>query len=155
MKLTKEEQNIILPMIMRVLRTKSTKNNPLYGARIVDFINLKREELDIKGTMTETKLRKCINYIRTNGLLPVIADDNGYYVSNDPAIIRDMAQSLKRRVAAINAAASGLEDLANRLDPQEDQVKEYVSKHRYGRNEDVYHEYNEYTYVGPSERDLH
>ena len=152
MKLTKEELNIILPVIMRLLRTKSTKNNPLYGARIVDFLNLKKEDIGFKNAMTESKLRKCINYIRTNGLLPIIADDNGYYVSNDPIVIRDMAASLRRRTASINAAASGLEDLANKLDPQEDVIKKYVSRHRYGRNEDVQ---GEYIYIGASEKHLH
>jgi hypothetical protein len=155
MKLTKEEAGIILPMVMRLLRAKATKNNPLYGARIVDFLNFKREEIGFKNAMTESRLRKCINYIRTNGLMPVIADEHGYYITKDPIIIRDMAASLRRRTQAINAAAAGLEDLANKLDPKEDIVTKYVSNKKFGRNEDVYHEFNEYIYVGANERDLH
>ena len=96
--------------------------------------------------MTESKLRKCINYIRTNGLLPVIADDNGYYITNDPIVIRDMAASLRRRTASINAAAGGLEELARRIDPKEDPITQYVNKHNYGRNEDRVT--GEYIYVG-------
>lgn len=155
MKLTKEETNIILPVVMRMLRTKSSKNNPLYGQRIVDFLNLKKDEIGFRNPMTDTKLRKCINYLRTNGLMPIIADDNGYYVSNDPTVIRDMAASLRRRTAAIEAAASGLEDLANTLDPRpkKDELKEYIKKHNYGRNEDRI--MNEFVYVGQNERDLH
>jgi hypothetical protein len=153
MKLTKEELNIILPMVMRLLREKSTKNNPLYGARIVDWLNYKREDIGFNSPMTESKLRKCINYIRTNGLLPVIADDNGYYITNDPIVIRDMAASLRRRTASINAAAGGLEELARRIDPKEDSITQYVNKHNYGRNEDRVT--GEYIYVGMSEKQLH
>lgn len=116
MKLTKEESEIILPLVIKLLRTQSNPNNPLYGKRIVDFINYKQPLLGFKSSMTEIRLRKCINYIRTNGLLPIISDEGGYYVTNDPIIIRDMAASLRRRVASINAAASGLEMLANTLD---------------------------------------
>lgn len=153
MKLTKEEKNIILPVVMRLLREKSTRNNPVYGKRIVDWLNFKKEEIGFTSAMTETRLRKCINYIRTNGLLPVIADDNGYYVTNDPIVIREMAQSLRRRVASINAAAGGLEELANRLDPtKKDPIMEYVKNHRYGRNEDID---SEYIYIGPTEKELH
>lgn len=155
MKLTKEEANIILPVIMKMLRTKSTQTSPLHGARIVDWLNYKREDIGFKSPMTESKLRKCINYIRTNGLLPVIADDHGYYITSEPAVIRDMAQSLRRRTDAILAAAKGLESLADAIDPRpaKDPLIAYVEKHTYGRNEDRIQ--NEYVYVGQTERDLH
>lgn len=155
MKLTKEEMNIILPVVMRILREKSSPTNQLYGKRIVDWLNYKQERIGFKSAMTETRLRKCINYIRTNGLLPVIADDNGYYLTNDPIVIREMAESLRRRVASINAAASGLDSLADAIDPRpkKDPIKEYVRNHRYGgRNEDYP---SDYIYIGPTERDLH
>lgn len=156
MKMTKEEMNIILPVVMRLLREKSTPSNQLYGKRIVDWLNYKQEQIGFTSAMSEIRLRKCINYIRTNGLLPVIADDNGYYVTNDPIVIREMAESLRRRVASINAAASGLDSLADAIDPpkkQQDPIEKYVKNHRYvGRNEDAP---GEYIYVGLSERDLH
>ena len=153
MKLTKEEANTILPMIMKALREKSSISNPLHGARIVEWLNWKREAIGFKSPMTESRLRKCINFIRTNGLLPVIADDGGYYITNEPAVIRDMAQSLRRRTAAILAAAGGLETLADGLDnkKKKDPLTTYVERvksqiKREGRNEDYYHEYSEWSY---------
>ena len=50
------------------------------------------------------KLRKCVNYIRSKGLLPIIATNKGYYTSTDKKQIK----SLEERANSIRKCAQGL-----------------------------------------------
>jgi hypothetical protein len=109
--MTKTEEQLI-PILIKIIK-RGTENHPICGKRIVKFIMDKKDDLGFKSNFTETSLRKCVNHIRTWGLLPIIANGDGYYTSNEPKEIIKMALSLERRVSSILSAAKGLRDLAN------------------------------------------
>jgi len=49
-----------------------------------------------------------INYLRVKSVLCVIATSEGYFTTDDPAIIEKNIRSLEERAGAIVAAADGL-----------------------------------------------
>ncbi len=102
-----EELNILLPMLIAGFRTK-TKDDPIKAPVIIEKMN---EALSSKGhkfKLSEPRLRKLCNYIRSNGILPLIANSNGYFVSNDKKEIEDQITSMEERASAISNAANGL-----------------------------------------------
>lgn len=67
---------------------------------------------DAKGRayLTGPRLRKIINYIRTQGLCHrLIASSNGYYISNNSNELAEYVKSLRERANAINAVADKLD----------------------------------------------
>lgn len=87
---------------------RRTKNNPIKAPEIVEAIN---RQLQIQGhgdRFTEARLRKVVNFIRTTGILPLIATSKGYYVSYDQDEISQQIKSMHERADAITAAADGL-----------------------------------------------
>ena len=56
----------------------------------------------------EVKLRKLSNYIRTNGILPLMATSNGYFLAVSQEEVRREIKSLRERANSINSAANGL-----------------------------------------------
>lgn len=104
--LTKEEMEI-LPVLVDGFKGK-TKENPVKAPAIVKGLNsfFKSRMVGIK--MTEARLRKMTNYIRSNAILPLIATSNGYYVSYDETEIADQIRSMEERANSIRNAANGL-----------------------------------------------
>lgn len=99
--LTDEELQIV-NLLIRGFRNHTSKN-PIKAPEIVSAINVK---YNLK--LTEPRLRKICNHIRTNGLLPLIATSRGYYCSYDKDEIQQQIQSLRERANAINHSADGL-----------------------------------------------
>lgn len=64
-----------------------------------DIIRLIKTAFDKK--VTEPRVRKVVQFLRTNGLPNIIATSNGYFYSNDVAEIEAWITSLKQREAAI------------------------------------------------------
>lgn len=103
--LNPDEIKLIKPLI-EGLRTK-TKDNTIKAPVIVRKMN----EYALKNNLTkitEPRLRKLVNHIRVNGLLPVIATSQGYYVSYDKQEILDQINSLTQRANSIINSANGL-----------------------------------------------
>jgi hypothetical protein len=103
--LTPDEKRLV-PVIIRGLNLKS-KANPIKGAEIVTAINGNKERYGIKQ-FSEARLRKIVNFIRSEGILPVIATSNGYYISYDAEELNAQIESLKQRAEAIITSANGL-----------------------------------------------
>ena len=62
-----------------------------------------------KPYLNGARVRKIINYIRTQNLCPrLIANSNGYYVCNDRAELTEYINSLRARANAIQAVADKL-----------------------------------------------
>lgn len=59
------------------------------------------------------RLRKYVNYVRKNSLLPIMATSNGYFLSENEEMIRSQIKSLNERAKSIRDAAKGLEDYLN------------------------------------------
>lgn len=96
----------IVPAIISGFKRYS-KENPIKSADVVERFN------NYNGTkiLTDARLRKIVNHIRTNGMLPLIATSNGYYVSNDKQEILKQIESLEQRSRSIDNCAKGLRKL--------------------------------------------
>ena len=97
-----------LPVLRRGLE-RHGKDDPIKAPAIVKALNDQRIKYDFQVRFTEARLRKLVNHLRTNGLLPVIATSSGYFVTYDPEIIRSQIRSLRDRASGIAGAANGLE----------------------------------------------
>jgi hypothetical protein len=87
--LTQQEINTIVPIIIKGLSNKIGSENAVNKTRIKNRLN----SLNIQ--ISETKIKSIINYIRVNKLIVnLIADNKGYYVSNDQQEINKFRQSL-------------------------------------------------------------
>lgn len=89
---------------------KRTKDNPIKAPDLIKSINkfVADNRPDIKKKLSEPRLRKLCNYIRTHSLIPLIATSNGYYVSYDKEEIQNQIQSLMDRGQAIIKSSLGL-----------------------------------------------
>ena len=103
--LTADEKKL-MPVIIKGLSTK-TKDNPIKGADIVSAINSLKDRYGIK-VFNEPRLRKIINFIRSEGILPVMGTSNGYYCTKDRAELESQIESLTQRAEAIMTSANGL-----------------------------------------------
>jgi len=92
----------LVPIIIRGFETK-TKSNPIKAPEIIRLMKAKGHKI------SEPRLRKICNHIRSNSLLPLIATSNGYYVSRDRDEILKQIQSLRERAGSILDCANGME----------------------------------------------
>ena len=60
-------------------------------------------------TLSGVRLRKYVNYLRSNALLPIIATSNGYSLSTSKEVIESQIRSLQQRANSINKASEGLQ----------------------------------------------
>ncbi len=103
-----EKELSIIPALIKGFSTHG-KENPIKAQKIVEQMNIYLSSHSIDLKMSEPRLRKCCNYIRSHGLLPLIATSDGYFVSHDKEVILSQIQSLKERAGSIMACADGLE----------------------------------------------
>ena len=106
--LTEDELKLI-PYLVDGLK-KRDKKNAIKGEDICSRLQDFKKNIGIseKPKLTDSRLRKMVNYIRINGLLPVGATSNGYFCITDRLEIERQVKSLKQRAEAINAAAEAL-----------------------------------------------
>jgi hypothetical protein len=105
--LTDDEKTLLEPLI-KGFKCHS-KVNPITEKKITIAMNtFIRNQTDMKILFTGTRLRKFVNYIRVNSLIPLIATNNGYFVSYEKSEIELAVKSLYERSASINSAADGL-----------------------------------------------
>lgn len=87
--LSQDELDMIQPII-KGLNNKQGKDMAITGTKICKAINT-----------TGPRLRKMINYIRTNNLLPgLCSTSNGYFVAQNIYEMQDYIISLKQRIKA-------------------------------------------------------
>jgi len=107
-----ESEKHLLPCVEIVLKKFATKENSCKSFSLCEIINqLYIMENGFIGEfvpMNGVRLRKCVNHLRRNGILPVIATKDGYYVTNNQKELADQIKSLNERAAGIMAAANGL-----------------------------------------------
>jgi hypothetical protein len=104
--LTSEEMEI-LPIVIHGFRNYK-KDNPIKAELIVTRMNEFLAARGFKTRMTQPRLRKIVNYIRTNGLLPLIATSHGYFTSDCTETIAEQIKSLQERANSITRCAEGL-----------------------------------------------
>lgn len=93
----------LIPILVNGFK-RHDKNDPIKAPQIIKAMN----SLGFKKKFSEPRLRKCCNYIRTNGILPLMATSSGYYTSYDPQEIQAQIQSLNERANSILKSAQGL-----------------------------------------------
>jgi len=71
-------------------------------------MNVFLQENGYKIRLTQPRLRKLVNYIRTNGLIPLIATSHGYFTSDCKQTILEQITSLQERANSIENAVQGL-----------------------------------------------
>lgn len=101
-----EDEKKLVPLIIKGLSTKN-KINPIKGADIVNAINENKIRYGIK-LFSEPRLRKIINFIRSEGILPIMGTSNGYYITKDREELKSQIESLTQRAEAILTSANGL-----------------------------------------------
>lgn len=98
------ESETVLPELVKLLRTKYGKYNAVTNGYII---------ASLKSTITtsrnkkigEARVRKLINHIRTNDLIPgLMATSEGYFIASSAAELAEYEESLKSREDAIRAA---------------------------------------------------
>lgn len=93
--LTEYEVGALLPLLIEGLQTKLGRENAVTNKHIVNAL---------KGAykLNEARVRKIINHIRTNDLVPgLIATSEGYFIATTEAELLEYEESLKGREDAI------------------------------------------------------
>lgn len=102
--LTDYEERTLLPVMVRSLAVKKGRASAVTSSYICD--RLKAKGYDINGA----RVRKLINHIRVNGLVPrLIATSDGYYIASDRRELDDYIESLRGRELAIRAVREAME----------------------------------------------
>lgn len=92
--LTDEEKRAI-PLMVSCLKTKVGKAMTVTNKKITSGMVMYGYKL------TEPRVRKIINHIRLNDLVPcLIATSNGYYVADTEEEVKNYEESLKGRISA-------------------------------------------------------
>lgn len=102
-----EDEKKLIPILIKGFAGHGI-DNPIKAPVICKMINDKKEQYGLKSNFTEERLRKISNFIRSQGILPLIATSSGYYVSYDANIISKQIRSLRDRADAILVSANGL-----------------------------------------------
>lgn len=103
--LSEYEMTVLLPCLVRGLRTKVGKGTAVKNAHICSRLKALGYEIN------EARVRKVINYIRINGLVPrLIATSAGYYVATTREEGRDYIESLIGRENAIRQVRVAMEN---------------------------------------------
>lgn len=84
------------------------KTNPIKAELIVKRMNVFLENNGYKIRLTQPRLRKLVNYIRSNSLIPLIATSQGYFTTDCKLTIQEQIKSLQERANSIERCAQGL-----------------------------------------------
>lgn len=104
--LTSQEVSLI-PVLISGFK-KHGQENPIKEPEILKLSNKYFQEKQIPYNLTAPKLRKFVSYMRSNGIIPIIATSKGYFVSNNEDVIESQIRSLQNRANGIMSAAVGL-----------------------------------------------
>ena len=110
--LTTYERDMLVPLLANYLKTRVGAK---YAVRNKDMCRMFTEK-GYQG-LTEARVRKYINYIRINGLVPhLIANSHGYFCATSIEQAEAYIESLDQRAKAIWAMRAALKrDLSGKL----------------------------------------
>lgn len=108
-----EDEIAIMPLLIKGLQAH-TKENPIKAPDIVKSFNKYLKNQGYRIQLTDVRLRKFSNYIRSRAILPLIATPAGYFVSYERADIQAQINSLTQRANSINTCAAGLSNFINK-----------------------------------------
>ena len=111
-KLSEYEMDELMPVMVKCLQNKVGKENAVTNCYMVE----KMQEHGYK--ISEARVRKIINYVRTNGIIQcLIASNKGYYITKDKSEMRDYCHSLFQRQEAIEEVRLALESQMEKMTP--------------------------------------
>ena len=94
--LSKYDQNVLLPILMKGLEMKKGKENAVTGKGIVYCLRNAGLSID------ERRVCRLINHMRTNDLVVgLMASNRGYYITSNEEELIDYEKILLRREAAL------------------------------------------------------
>ena len=126
------DEKILLPYLEKfLLRTNKTK--PKFNDELTEELNRVVERIKEETSIDIVKvngirLRKMINHMRCNSILPIISTSKGYYVSYELEDIGEMIISLNQRAESIEAAASGLRYIVAQKKLTDDLGEDFMSE---------------------------
>lgn len=101
--LSEYERDTLTPIIVRGLSMKIGKERAIKNSEICAKMRMAGYRID------NARLRKVINHIRVNALLPgVIATSEGYYIATTKTEMADYIASLESRESAIHEVSVAL-----------------------------------------------
>lgn len=104
MELNDYEREILLPIFVRSLSKRIGKAKAATNKYICERLS------ELGYTLNDSRLRKIINYIRTNGLVPcLVAANCGYYVAESEQDLLDYEESLLGRENEIRRVRLSIE----------------------------------------------
>lgn len=105
------EKELALAMKLIPFFKKKTKDTPVKANDIMKGLKDKWN-YDLKPS----RLRKIINFYRTNTIIPIISDSNGYYVSYEEEDINKISKSLTQRANSMINCVIGMQRFIIRKD---------------------------------------
>lgn len=102
------EEQIIVSFLLKLFQTKRILHVNKISSPDLCTIVKRKYELE---TFPDSRLRKCINYIRRNGLCPIVSDNRGYWLAESEAEVQKCIQSLQDRIDSMSIAKQGMEDM--------------------------------------------
>lgn len=103
------DEKLMVPVILKGFENHKGKQNAIKSSEIVNKMQSKGYKL------TDARLRKIVNFIRSTGLAPICSNSKGYWHSIDLKEIKDEILSLNQRANAIKSASNGLIRYVDRL----------------------------------------
>lgn len=99
--LSEYEEKVLAPAVVTILRGRIGNGAAITNKGISSLLTGYKAG--------DTRIRKVINYIRTNGLVPcLIASSDGYYVAQSEEEVSEYEESLRGREDAIRAVRLAL-----------------------------------------------
>lgn len=103
--LTDYEREMIVPALVEGLKKRVGSRMAIRNKTLCSELKARNFE-----GITEARIRKCINFIRMNGLVPhLVANSNGYYIATSIQEVEKYCESLKERAMAIFSMRQALE----------------------------------------------
>lgn len=100
------ERDLFVPIIASGLKQKVGRKNAIRSKEIS-----RRLQENGYPNVSESRIRKCINYIRMNGLVPhLVACSDGYYIATSIEEVERYMDSLNERAKSIWAIRAALKD---------------------------------------------
>ena len=109
-KLSEYELSELVPVMVKCLQNKVGKDNAVSNSFMVE----KMQEHGYK--ISEARVRKIINHIRSNGIIEcLIASNRGYYITKDKNEMKNYCHSLFQRQEAIEEVRIAMENQLDKM----------------------------------------
>lgn len=97
------ERDVLLPLLVKGLRTKVGKENAVTNKQICNALKEQGYKLN------DARVRKLVQYIRVNHIVPlVIATSKGYYIATSKDEVEKYITSLTERLNAIKETRNAI-----------------------------------------------